>query len=98
MQDRRVDVVDVRPFFNRAQPDLIRGADDLSAFDTAAGHPHRETPGVVVAPVAFLVEWRAAEFTAPYDQRRIEQSARLQIGQQSGDWLIGAGAHLRVVT
>src|SRR5215468_1664187 len=97
MQDRRVNVVDVRPFFNRAQTDLVRGADDLPSFDAAAGHPHREAPGVVIAPVAFLVERRTPEFTAPHYQRRIEQPARFQIREQPGDGLIGAGAHFRVI-
>ena len=32
MQDRRVNVVDVRPFFNCAQTDLVRCADDLPSL------------------------------------------------------------------
>src|SRR5215813_5024429 len=89
--------MDVGPFFDCAQPDFVRSSDDPPSLDSSTGHPHRETPGVVIAPISLFVERSTAELSAPYDQRSVKQSARFQIREQSGDRLIGAGAHLRVI-
>src|SRR5258708_28466082 len=48
VEDSGVDVRDVRRAFGGAEADFVGGADDRPALDAAAGHPHREAPGVVV--------------------------------------------------
>src|SRR5437773_8954013 len=53
-EDRGMNVVDVRPAFDRPQTDLIRCAIHRAAFDAAARHPRRESPGVMVAAFAFF--------------------------------------------
>jgi hypothetical protein len=45
---------------------------------------------IVIATIAFLRDRHAAEFTAPDDQRFIEEPALRQVGQQGGDRLIGS--------
>jgi len=47
------------------EADLVGGADRLAAPDAAAGHPHGEAVGVVVAAVALLGHGRTAELAAP---------------------------------
>src|SRR6266567_4514880 len=64
-KDGRVQIVNVQRVLDGAQSELIGLADDLAAFDTAAGHPHREPGRVMVAAIAFLAHRRAAEFTTP---------------------------------
>ena len=71
VEDRGVDVVDVEPVFDGMEADLVGLADDDSRLDAAAGHPHGEAVGVMVAAVAFLGHRRAAELAAPDDQRLV---------------------------
>ena len=57
-----------------------------TAFDAAAGHPHRKTEGVVVAArgVRIGMELRrrgAPEFSAPNDERVLEKAPRLEVIQ-----------------
>ena len=61
----------------------------------AAGHPHGEAVGVVVAAVALLAHRRAAELAAPDDQRLVEQAAALQVVQQAGDRLVASRGRAR---
>ena len=63
--------------------------------DAAAGQPHGEAVGVVVAAVRPLGGRRAAELAAPDHQRVVEQAARLQVVQQAGDRLVGRQARSR---
>src|SRR5262249_21147764 len=83
------------------EAELVGGADDLAAFDTAAGHPYSEAIRVVVTALgavsAAVGDGAAAEFAAPDDEGGIEESPRLQIGQQAGDRLIGLGGAQLVV-
>src|SRR5258708_26914181 len=76
-----VDIMHMRSLFDGAKSDLVGCADVLAAFDSAAGHPHTESPGIVIASLALLIEWRSAEFTAPDDQRILQQPAGIQIAQ-----------------
>jgi len=50
MQDSGVDVAEVTRLINRTQSNGIRSADHLTALDTAARHPHRESKIIMVAP------------------------------------------------
>ena len=64
----------------------------MPGLDAAAGHPHGEAVGVVVAAVAFLRHRRAAELAAPDDQGLVEQAAALQVLEQAGDRLVHRAA------
>ena len=99
MQDRRVQVVDLDLVFDGVITVVVGGAVDRAALDSAAGHPHGEAIGVVVAAVGPLGHRGAAELAAPDDQGAIEQAAGLQVGEQAGDRLVdGAGVVLVAVS
>ncbi len=80
-----MDVVDVGPALDGAKTDFVGGSDGLAALHAASRHPDRKAPRIVIAPFALLIERRAAKLAAPDHQRRVQQSARLQIRQQPGD-------------
>src|SRR5262249_55201550 len=88
-------------FFDGAQTQFIGGPDGLSAFDSVAGHEHRETPGIVIPPCLIVVgplkEWSASEFASPNDERIFEHSARFEISQQAGHRFVRGFAILSVV-
>src|SRR5436190_4426047 len=65
MQDRGVNVVHVARRVDGLHADLVGRSNHLTALDAAARHPHRETPRIVIASGALLVEGRAAELAAP---------------------------------
>ena len=56
-----------------------------AGLHAAAGQPHRVAVRIVVATVVPLRCRRAAEFASPQDQRFVQQAARLQILEQTGD-------------
>ena len=53
-EHRCVQVVDVQAILDGVQADLVGRADRLAAVDSAAGEPHREAVGVVVAAVSLF--------------------------------------------
>src|SRR6185436_8665771 len=80
--------------------DVVRGADDLAAFDAAAGEPDGVAGGRMVAPLFLAGAFSAgsaAEFSGPEDQRRVEQATLLEIHQQCGDGTIRLPRQRRVV-
>ena len=84
LQDRGVEVADVDGVFDDVVGEVVGFAVDRAAFDAAAGHPHGEAAGVMVAAVVFFAEAalgvdRAAELAAPDDERVVEQAALLEI-------------------
>ena len=97
MEDGRVNVVNVRPIFNCAQPDLIGLANDGAGFDGAAGHPNSEALRIVIAAFAFFIEGSAAKFAGPDHQRAVQQTAGFKVGQQRPDWFVGGLAELGVI-
>src|SRR5579864_7452494 len=59
-------------------------------FDSAAGHPHRESTGIMIPAnifhfltAAVFSHGRAPKFATPDYKRVFKHAARLQIGQQS---------------
>ena len=77
------------------EAELVGLAERDARLDAAAGQPHREGVGVMVAAVvAALHHRRAAEFAAPDDERVVEQPALLQIRDQRGAGLVGVLAVL----
>src|SRR5579875_367292 len=79
VQDGSVDVVDMDAIFDGIKPDNVGGAVGDSAFDAAAGHPHGKAKRIVIAAVAAFAHRCPAKLASPYNQRRIEQAATLQI-------------------
>ena len=75
VEDGGVEVVDVHSIFNGVESDFVSGADDLSALDASAGHPHGEAGGVVVASVTFFGHGGAAKFSSPDDQCIVQKSS-----------------------
>ena len=78
VQDRGVEVLDVEAILDGRAAQLVGLADAGAPLDSAAGHPHGEAEGVVVAAGALgeLGGGLAAELAAPDDQGLIEQAAR----------------------
>src|SRR4051794_15608890 len=77
-----------------AQAKLVGSADDLTAFDSAARHPHRERVRMVVAPVFALRKRRTAKLAAPDNERAVEQATRFQVNQECSNRLVRPLAHL----
>src|SRR6185295_14830720 len=84
-------------FFRGAKSDGVGGADDLAAFDAAAGHPDAEAVWIVVAAVGAFAHGHAAEFAAPNDKGGVEEAAGFEVGEKSGDGEIAGGAKFGVV-
>src|ERR1043166_5500339 len=61
----------------------------LAALDAAAGEPDAEAVRMMIAAVAILGAGRAAKFAAPEDERRVEQAALGEVGQQARDRQVG---------
>ena len=70
---------------------------EITSLDASAGHPDQEAIGVMIAPVPFLGDRHPAEFAAPDDQRGVEQSSTLEVGQEGRDRPIGLHATLAVI-
>ena len=72
------------------EAELVGLAEGDARLDAAAGQPHGEGVGVMVAAVvAALDHRRAAELAAPDDQRVVEQAALLEVLDQRGAGLVG---------
>ena len=81
------------PAIDHAQADLVGLPDDVASADTATRHPSGEAPGVVIAALPIFVEGRASELSTPDDEDIVEQSASLEIRQQTSDGLVGRFTH-----
>ena len=84
-------VVDVDAVFHGREAELVGGAVDRAPLHAAAGHPHREAVGIVVAarlPFS-LAERHPAELPSPDDERRVEEAALFEVGEQRRDRLVG---------
>ena len=79
VQKRRVQVVNMHFVFDRVPAELVGGAVHHAAADAAAGQPHREAEGVMLAAIVAFRGRRATEFATPNDQRVIEQPAGFQV-------------------
>ena len=76
-----VQVLDLERAFDCGSTELIGLADADASFDAAAGHPHGEAVGVVIAPRALGVfrGGLAAKFATPDDECFIKQATLLEI-------------------
>ena len=69
VQDRGVNIVHVIRLLDSTQTNFVGRANGLTGLYTAARHPYSEAPGIVVAPIASLVERSTAKFSTPNDKR-----------------------------
>ena len=103
VQNRRVQVVHADRFIDSLEAKIVgRTVADASA-NTAAGHPDGKPVVIVVPAESFLSAARqfdrrgAAELTAPDDERILEQTPLLQVGNQRGNRLIDLTRQLSMV-
>src|SRR5438270_13824962 len=98
MEDRRVQVVDVDAVFDRVHAQLVGGAVHQAALHSAAGEEHGKARVMVIAAglgTLFQLGVRsAAKLASPDDERVIEQTALLQVGEQRRRRLVGVLAQL----
>lgn len=97
MQDRCVEIANVYTISNDVVAEFVRLAMHHAATDAGTGHPNGEAFRMVITPIVRLGQCALAingttEFSAPNDQRIVEQSSLFQIGQQTGRRLIGIPA------
>src|SRR5262249_45062713 len=70
VQERRVQVVNVDTVLDGVEAELVAFAEGKAGLGAAAGQPHREGVGMVVAAIAAALHHRcAAELAAPDHQR-----------------------------
>src|SRR5438105_3959308 len=82
VQDGSVQVGDVAAALDGVEAELVGGADGLATLHARARQPDAEAERVVIAAkfAHAFTRWRAAELTAPYQQRLVPQSGALQVG------------------
>ena len=95
-----VEVVDVHGVLDDVVGELVGFAVDGPGPRAAAGHPHGEAAGVMVAAVVVVAQAalridRPAELAAPDDEGLVEQPACLQVADQSPARLVDVAALAR---
>src|SRR5262245_34418300 len=97
MEKGGVEVVDMNPILDDLESQLIGLAICDPGLDTAAGQPHREGIGMMIAAVraAALHHGSPAEFASPDHQCVVEQPALLEVLDQGCTGLI---RHLAVLS
>jgi hypothetical protein len=99
-QHRRMQIVHIDWILDDVVAEVVGAADGDARLDAAACEPHRERAGMMVAAeefraVARLVHRCAPELAAPHDERVVEQTALLQIGEQAVYRPVGLAAQVR---
>src|SRR5262249_27248964 len=99
LQDRRVEMFHVEWVFNRFASQLVRDSHAGAALYSSACHPHGKSVSIVVAPCTGGVfgGGLTAKFSAPYDERRVQEPPLLQVVNEAGDWLVCLARMERVV-
>ena len=97
VQQRRVQIVERDRLLHRLEAELVGRSNHLTAFDAGAGHQHGLRAGVVIAPDPALRDRHAPELRVHDDQRPVQQTARLEVGQQACHRPIRFGGVLRVI-
>ena len=87
-----VEVVDFDGALGRVHPVGIRGADDGSAPQAAAGHHAAENASPVIAPAAIVDAGGATEFTQDHHKGFAEFSVRFEVGKEGGEGGIHGGS------
>ena len=88
MQDGRVQVVESEDVLDRVIAILVGRTVNRAALDSTPGQPHAEAEWVMVASVDALHKRGSAELARPDDQCLVEQTARLEILDQTCNRLI----------
>ena len=88
MQNRRMQIMNAHAFINGLDAQIICGSIGHSTTNTASRQPHAEPRRVVIASFVTLCCGSSSEFSPPDYQRLIKQSARLEVANQCGNWLI----------
>ena len=85
-----VEVVNVDDILHGAEAKLVRGAVGVAAAGAASSEPAGETIMVVIAAIegGIFGDRCAAEFTAPQDERALEQAALAEVGEECGKRLV----------
>ena len=95
LENGGLEVVDVDRVFGDVEAEVVGLAEGDAGLDAAAGHPHGEGLGVVVATVAAFeggtgfYHGSASKFSAPDDQSVFEHAAFLEILDEGGTGLVG---------
>ena len=99
VQNRGMQIVQVRPVFHRFEPQFIGRSITQPAPHASPREPHAEAVGVVIPPrlPLPLAERHPPELPAPDHEGAFEQAALLEVGQQRGDRLIHLARMLPVV-
>src|SRR5438128_11199862 len=92
VQHRRMEIIGCCRTLGGLPGPLVAFAPGHAAFHAASGHPADEGPAIVVAAIAALGEWHAADFGAPHDRRSVEQAPDFEVPEQAGDPYDGPGS------
>ena len=87
LQDRGVEIPDVHRVLDDVVAKLVGGSVQRATFGSASGHPHGKTPRMVIPAIVLFRNTALAvdgttEFTAPNDERVVEQATLLEIGDE----------------
>src|SRR5262249_7791592 len=90
-KDCRVKIIDVNSINECVVADLVGLAVRDASLRAPARQPEGERMRIVVAPwlLGLLGDRQSAEFTAPDHQSIFQQPALIEVGQQSGQGLVG---------
>src|SRR5437870_3070081 len=93
MQERGMVIIRADGILDCFVAELVGRAIDRSAANSAARQPRAESLPVVITArflrcAMVLRYWQPANFSAPMNQRCIEQASRLEIHDQSRGWLV----------
>ena len=98
VEDGCVHIVHVDGIFSGEGPEIVGRTVDGAGARTAAGEPHGETAGVVVASDAFLfcdvvvvAGWGSSELAAPDDKGVFEHAALGEVGEEGVKGLVASG-------
>src|SRR3954452_20734543 len=98
VQHGGVKIVHMHAILHHVEAKLVAFPESNSGLDAAARHPHSEGVRMMVASVvAALHHGSSPEFSAPHDERILEQTTLLQVLDQSRTCLVGVAAVLRDV-
>ena len=87
VQDRCVEIPNMHGVLDDVVGELVGGSIHRTALRSTTGHPHGETSRMVIPTVVLLRNTAlavngATKFTAPNDQRVVEQATLLEVGDQ----------------
>ena len=74
-------------FFDRGAAEFVRCSQTHATLDATSSEPHRKPVGVVIpsGPFGIFGGRLAAELSAPDDERLVEQTALLQVREQTSN-------------